>query len=301
MHVVLPFKFEPELTKKMIKFRQTVRHSLKFLGSGKVKDIYDMEDGNLLFQFTDRVSAFDVKFKENIPKKGEILCKFAEFWFNKLPAKNHFVKRRSDTEIVVKKMDMLPMECVVRGYFYGSLFNRCKKGLVTIPDGTKTTLASKLPYPIFDPTTKAEHDMPVDRKKALEMRLVTAEQYDWLQNKSIEIYNAMAEIVDTAGFILADLKLEFGVLDGDITLGDSIGPDECRLWPKDSYVIGKTQEAYDKQILRDWLSEYGYQQRFEDQRTAGKEPTPPEIPPEIIEKMTKRYVAAFEKITNHAI
>ncbi len=91
---------------------------MKFLGSGKVKDIYALEDGTLLFKFSDRVSAYDVKFNESIPKKGKVLCKFAEFWFNELQIPNHFVKRKSDTEIIVKKMEMLPIECVVRGYFY---------------------------------------------------------------------------------------------------------------------------------------------------------------------------------------
>ena len=97
---------------------------MRFIGSGKVKDVYDLEDGNLLFKFSDRVSAYDVKFKDEIPKKGEVLCKFAEFWFNELNVQNHFVKTKSKTEMIVKKMKMLPIECVVRGYFYGSLVGR---------------------------------------------------------------------------------------------------------------------------------------------------------------------------------
>jgi phosphoribosylaminoimidazole-succinocarboxamide synthase len=270
---------------------------LKFLTSGKVKDLYDPGDDTLVFKFSDRVSAYDVKFKEDIPKKGEVLCKFAEFWFNELPVSNHFVKRQSDTEIMVKKMKMLPIECVVRGYFYGSLVSRWKKGEVQVPEGTDTTLAAKLPKPIFDPTTKSEHDIPIDKSKALEMKLVTEEQYNWLEKTSIEIYKKMAEISDSAGFILADLKLEFGILDGKITLGDSIGPDEYRLWPKDSYEVGKIQEAYDKQLLRDWLTANGYQKQFDDDRDAGKEPTAPAIPEEIIQKMTQRYVTAYEKVT----
>ncbi|MBA4454304.1 MAG: phosphoribosylaminoimidazolesuccinocarboxamide synthase, partial [Nitrosopumilaceae archaeon] len=140
---------------------------MKFLTSGKVKDLYDPGDDTLVFKFSDRVSAYDVKFKEDIPKKGEVLCKFAEFWFNELPVSNHFVKRQSDTEIMVKKMKMLPIECVVRGYFYGSLVSRWKKGEVQVPEGTDTTLAAKLPKPIFDPTTKSEHDIPIDKSKAL--------------------------------------------------------------------------------------------------------------------------------------
>jgi len=274
---------------------------LKFLTSGKVKDLYDIDESHILFKFSDRVSAFDVKFKQDIPRKGEILCKFAEFWFNELSVPNHFVRRESDTEIVVKKMKMLPIECVVRGYFYGSLVNRWKKGEIILPEGTNTTLAAKLSEPMFDPTTKSEHDIPINKLKALEMNLVTDEQYVWLEQTSIDIYEKMAKIADAAGFILADLKLEFGLLDGKITLGDSIGPDEYRLWSKDSFEVGKIQEAYDKQLLRDWLTANGYQKQFDDERDAGREPTPPKIPSEIIQKMTQRYIIAYEKLTRNTL
>lgn len=270
---------------------------MKFITSGKVKDLYDVDESTILFKFTDRVSAYDVKFKQDIPRKGEILCKFAEFWFNELSVPNHFIKRESDTEIIVKKMKMLPIECVVRGYFYGSLVSRWEKGKVTIPEGTNTTLAAKLPEPIFDPTTKSEHDIPINKSKALEMNLVTEEQYTWLEQTSIDIYKKMALVADNVGFILADLKLEFGLLDGKITLGDSIGPDEYRLWSKDSFEIGKIQKAYDKQLLRDWLTANGYQKQFDDARDAGDKPVAPEIPSEIVSKMTERYVTAYEKLT----
>ncbi len=196
-------------------------------------------------------------------------------------------------------MKMLPIECVVRGYFYGSLVNRWKKGEVKVPEGTNTALAAKLSEPIFDPTTKSEHDIPIDKTKAIEMKLVTEEQYNWLEKTSIDIYKKMAKVSDSAGFILADLKLEFGILNGAITLGDSIGPDEYRLWPKDSYEVGKIQEAYDKQLLRDWLTAKGYQKQFDDERDAGKEPIPPAIPEEIIQKMTERYVTSFARLTGH--
>jgi len=275
--------------------------SLKFLTSGKVKDLYDVDDDTILFKFSDRVSAFDVKFNQDIPEKGKVLCKFAEFWFEKLDVPNHFVRRESDNEIIVKKMKMLPIECVVRGYFYGSLINRWKKGEVRVPDGTDTTMAAKLPEPIFDPTTKSEHDIPIDKSKALEMNLVTEEQFDWLKNTSISIYKKMADIADSVGFILADLKLEFGLLNGKITLGDSIGPDEYRLWPKDSFEVGKIQEAYDKQLLRDWLSVNGFQKQFDDAREKGEEPIAPQIPQEIISKMTQRYVTAYEKLTGNTL
>ena len=274
---------------------------MKFLGSGKVKDLYEYDDDSLLFRFSDRVSAYDVKFNEDIPKKGNVLCRFAEFWFEELGVPNHFVRRISDTEIIVKKMQMIPMECVVRGYFYGSLASRHKKGEMSLPPNTDTTLAAKLVQPIFDPTTKSEHDIPVNRQKALEMKLVTEEQYDYLEKTSLDIYKKMSQKADDAGYVLADLKLEFGLLDGIITLGDSIGPDEYRLWPKDSYRPGKTQEAYDKQILRDWLTEHGYQKKFDDARDAGAEPVPPSIPDEIIQKMTQRYVTAFETLSGQSI
>ena len=255
----------------------------------------------MLFKFSDRVSAYDVKFNQDIPQKGEVLCKFAEFWFDELPVPNHFIRRVSETEILVKKMKMLPIECVVRGYFYGSLVNRWKSGAVILPEGTDTRLAARLDKPIFDPTTKSERDVAVTRAKSMEMNLVTEEQYTWLQDTSIDIYKRMARISKDVGFILADLKLEFGLLDGQITLGDSIGPDEYRLWPMDSYAPGKTQVAYDKQLLRDWLTANGYQKQFDDSHNAGEAPVPPQIPSEIVSQMTGRYITAFERLTGHSL
>jgi len=274
---------------------------LKFLTSGKVKDLYDVDENSLLFEFSDRVSAYDVKFSQDIPKKGKVLCRFAEFWFDKLEVSNHFISRESDTTILVKKMKMIPMECVVRGYFYGSLIGRWKNGSIQLPDNTDTTLAAKLTKPLFDPTTKSEHDVPVDKEMALEMNLVSEEQYVWLEKTSIDIYERMASVANDAGFILADLKLEFGILDGKIVLGDSIGPDEYRLWPKDTFAVGKIQESYDKQILRDWLTANGYQKQFEDERNEGKEPTAPQIPAGIIKTITERYVVAYEKLTGNSL
>ena len=274
---------------------------MKFLTSGKVKDIYELEDGNLLFNFSNRVSAYDVKFKDEIPRKGEVLCKFAEYWFKKLDVSNHFVERRSDTEIVVKKIHMLPIECIVRGYFYGSLFSRWENGKISLDKDTPTDLAAQLPKPIFDPTTKSTHDIPLDKEQAISQELVTSWEYDWLSEESIKIYQKMVTIADNAGFILADLKLEFGKLNDEIILADSIGPDEFRLWPKNTYKIGKTQEAFDKQLLRDWLTENGYQKKFEDARLSGEEPIAPSIPSDLISKMTQRYVSAYERMTEKSL
>ena len=270
---------------------------MEFLARGKVKDIYTVDSDTLLFKFSDRVSAFDVKFNETIPHKGEVLCKFAEFWFDKLSTPNHFISRKSDTEILVKKMEMIPMECVVRGYFYGSLVNRWKENKITLSADTDTRLAAKLAKPLFDPTTKSKHDIPVNKATAQDLGLVTLQQYDWLEKTTIEIYQKMSALAEQAGFILADLKLEFGILDGTITLGDSIGPDEYRLWPKDSFKVGVTQEAYDKQLLRDWLAVNGYQKLFDAARANGKEPIPPQIPFDIISKMTSRYITAYQRFT----
>ena len=233
---------------------------MKFLTSGKVKDVYELDDGNLLFKFSNRVSAYDVKFKDEIPMKGEVLCKFAEYWFKKLDVPNHFVERKSDTEIIVKKMDMLPIECVVRGYVYGSLVPRLKLNY-GLSGKSPPELASKLPYPIFDPTTKSTHDLPLTeigleqseigrqhgftgtenpaKEAAISQKLVTADEYDWLSEKSIQIYKTMHEIADNAGFILADLKLEFGRENHAIILADSIGPDEFRLWRSEERRVGK--------------------------------------------------------------
>ena len=274
---------------------------MKFLTSGKVKDVYEIDSANLLFKFSDRVSAYDVKFQDEIPQKGKVLCKFTEFWFENLDVPNHFVKTNSDTEIVVKKMKMLPIECVVRGYFYGSIVSRWEKGEISLPNDVSPELAAKLSEPIFDPTTKSTHDVPINRDEVIAQNLVTSEEFDWLSHESIQIYKKMATIAENAGFILADLKLEFGKLGDEITLGDSIGPDEYRLWRKDLYQVGKIQEAYDKQLLRDWLTANGYQKQFDQVRQRGEEPTAPSIPPEIIDKMTRRYITAYERTTGKTL
>ena len=271
---------------------------MRFLASGKVKDIYEYDGDHLLFRFSDRVSAYDVRFEEAIPRKGEVLCRFAEYWFGRLPTPSHFVRRESDTEIVVKRMEMIPMECVVRGYLYGGLVRRWREGEARLPAGASTEVAARLPEPVFDPTTKSEHDVPVGRGDALRTGLVeTEEQFDRLSSASIGIYREMAAAADSAGFIMADLKLEFGILDGEILLGDSMGPDEYRLWPKGSYRPGRVQESYDKQILRDWLTEQGHAKRFDEARAAGRDPAPPPIPAGIVDRMARRYLDAYRRIT----
>lgn len=269
---------------------------MKFLGSGKVKDVYDAGDDMLLFAFSDRVSAFDVKFTDTIPRKGEMLCSFAQYWFEQIPGANHFVRRISSDTILVRKLDMIPMECVVRGYLYGSLMDRFQAGSVTLPAGSGTNLASPLSEPFFDPTTKSEHDSPLNKESAVYGGLVTYDTFDELQKRSIAIYRIMSHICKRAGFILADIKLEFGILDGHIMLADSIGPDEYRLWPAASYRPGAIQEAHDKQVLRDWLVKYGWAKRFDKDREAGRIPQAPPIPPEISRMLTDRYVSSYHAL-----
>ncbi len=275
---------------------------MRFLRSGKVKDIYDLDDGNLLFHFSDRVSAFDVKFPTSIPRKGEVLCKFAEFWFKQLSYPNHYVRTEANDKLVVKKLNMMPIECVVRGYFYGSFVTRWKNGEIILPKNADTTMAAKLPQPVFDPTTKSEtHDVPITKKDAVARNLASSKEYDWLEETSISVYKNMTKIAEDGGFILADLKLEFGKSGKQILIGDSIGPDEYRMWPKDTYRAGKVQESYDKQLLRDWLAERGYQQRFEMERSTGKEPVAPELPSDLCKRISERYIVAYERITGRSL
>jgi phosphoribosylaminoimidazole-succinocarboxamide synthase len=253
-----------------------------------------------MFHFSDRVSAFDVKMATPIPRKGEVLCRFGEFWFNALETPHHMLRIADKDKMVVKKLDMIPLECVVRGYFYGSFQERYKDHLGKgLPADYKPVLAGKLPKPTFDPTTKSEeHDVPVDKKQAIEMGLVSEQDYDYLEKTSISLYEKMSRIADRGGFIIADVKFEFGRdSTGKILLGDSLGPDEYRLWLKQDYQPGKIQEAYDKQHLRDWLIRTGFKAEIDRLAKEGKKPDPPIVAPEIVSELARRYIFAYEKIS----
>jgi phosphoribosylaminoimidazole-succinocarboxamide synthase len=272
---------------------------MKFIHSGKVKDVYELDDENLLFHFTDRVSAYDVPMVTNIEGKGEILCKFAEFWFNYLDIKNHMVRLDAKDKMVVKKLSMIPLECVVRGYLYGSLFERYTtteniKGL-----DRNLKLGSRLSIPIFDPTTKSQiHDVPISEDQILEREILNKSELDYLRNTSIDLYNQMSKISDKSGFILADVKFEFGKdpKSDEITLADSLGPDEFRMWTKVSYKPGQEQISYDKQFLRDWLTKVGFRDKVKLSKF-GEKPTPPELPPSVVNELLKRYSHVYEKIS----
>ena len=265
---------------------------------GKVKDIYELNNEELLFVFTDRVSAYDIILPSIIPRKGEVLCKLAAYWFDYLKVPHHMVRVEDANRMIVRRLKMIPVECVVRGYLYGSLFERLEKGEVNLP--LKPVNAAKLPQPYFDPTTKSDvKDEPVTVDQIVDEGWLDTEEINALKDSSLNIYKKMSERADKAGFILADLKLEFGFdEESNIVLADSIGPDEFRLWPKENYSPGKTQESYDKQLIRDWLSKAGFKKILDEARKAGQPiPRPPELPKDLINETSKRYVVAYERLT----
>ena len=277
---------------------------MRLTRSGKVKDIYELDSGNILFHFSDRISAFDVKMATPIPKKGEVLCKFAEFWFDTLQTPNHMLKVVAKDKMEVKKLQMIPLECVVRGYFYGSFVERYKEHLgKELPSSFRPVLGSKLPEPIFDPTTKSEeHDRPIDRHRVVSSGILSDNHYDFLEKTSISLYKKMSNIVERAGFIIADVKFEFGFDEkGSILLGDSLGPDEYRLWLKTRYQPGKIQESYDKQLLRDWLIEIGFKDTIDRLAMEGKKPESPQISSQVVNELSSRYIFAYEQISGRRL
>jgi phosphoribosylaminoimidazole-succinocarboxamide synthase len=277
---------------------------MRLIRSGKVKDLYELDNGNILFHFSNRVSAFDVIMATPVARKGEVLCKFAEFWFDALGNPHHMVRVVAEDKMEVKKLQMIPLECVVRGYYYGSFVQRYKQHLhEELPSDFKPILGLKLPEPIFDPTTKSEeHDQPIDRHTAISLGILSDEHYDLLKATSISLYKKMSEIVGKAGFILADVKFEFGIDEkGNLVLGDSLGPDEYRLWLKSSYQPGKNQESYDKQLLRDWLTEIGFKDTIDRFAREGKKPQPPQIISSLAEELSRRYIYAYETITGRRL
>ncbi len=277
---------------------------MRLIRSGKVKDLYQLDNGNILFHFSDRVSAFDVSMATPIARKGEVLCKFAEFWFDTLDTPHHMVRVLAKDKMEVKKLRMIPIECVVRGYFYGSFVQRYKQVLHDdLPSDFKPILGSKLPEPIFDPTTKSEeHDQPIDRHTAVSLGILSDDHYNLLKTTSISLYEKMSKIVDKAGFIIADVKFEFGIDEkGNLVLGDSLGPDEYRLWLKSTYRPGNNQESYDKQLLRDWLTEVGFKDMIERFAREGKKPPPPQINSSVANELSRRYIYAYEMITGRRL
>lgn len=276
--------------------------SYQLIKRGKVKDIYRVSSEKLAFVFTDRISAFDVVLPSYVPMKGRILFKFAKFWFEYLKFPNHMVEAIEPNILIVKELKMIPLEFIVRGYIYGSLYERMIKGLIDINE--EPILARKLKEPFFETTTKYEEkDRPIGKSEIIEKNWLNEEEYEYLKNVCIELYLEMSKKAYEGNFILADVKFEFGKdRDGKIVLADSLGPDEFRLWPKEKYEEGKVQESFDKQPVRDWLVKIGYKEKLEEARIRGLPiPSPPELPSWLIEEVKRRYIEAYERITNEKI
>lgn len=274
---------------------------------GKVRDVYDLGDSILLVS-TDRISAFDWILPNGIPDKGKVLTQLSVFWFSQVPGPNHILTTDVDqmpfpagTDLEqfrhrtyhVKKTRVVPIECVVRAYLAGSGWKEYQKSQtvcgVAIPPGLVES--SKLPEPIFTPSTKAEegHDENISFAKMVE--LVGERVATELRDRSIATFEAGAKRAIESGIIIADTKFEWGMLeDGSIILIDEVmTPDSSRFWPADQYQPGRSQPSYDKQFVRDWL-----------ELTSGwdKNSPPPELPAEIIAKTREKYVEAYERITS---
>ena len=285
--------------------------SLNLLNQGKVRDLYDIDARTMLLVATDRLSAFDVVLPTPIEHKGAILTQIANFWFDKLAhiVPNHLTGItpesvvESDAEkaqlgkraIVVKKLKPLPIEAIVRGYLAGSGWKEYKAGGtvcgIALPAGLQE--ASKLPAPIFTPSSKAEvgdHDINITHQQAAE--LLGTDLAKTVENVSIQLYKEAAEYALSRGIIIADTKFEFGLdANGQLYLIDEVlTPDSSRFWPADQYVVGNNPPSYDKQYVRDWLEASGW----------NKTPPGPELPADVAAKTSEKYREAFQRLTGAA-
>ncbi|MDO9556557.1 MAG: phosphoribosylaminoimidazolesuccinocarboxamide synthase [Coriobacteriia bacterium] len=280
---------------------------IKPTSQGKVRDLFDLGDRMLLVA-TDRLSAFDVVLPDPVPYKGEVLTKISLFWFDLLKdvVANHLISADVDDLpeeflpyaesfsgrfMLVKKAEVFPVECIVRGYLAGSGWNEYRaSGTVCgqkLPEGFVES--SRLPGPIFTPSTKAAiggHDENVSFERMVE--IIGEEYANALRDASIELYSRAAEHASKCGIIIADTKFEFGLVDGVVTLVDEVlTPDSSRFWPADSYTPGQGQPSFDKQFVRDWLQRSGWD----------KTPPAPELPEDIITITAEKYIEAYEMIT----
>lgn len=279
---------------------------MQHLGSGKVREIFRVDDDSLLIVASDRISAFDVVLAEDIPHKGQVLTGVSIHWFDILETPNHLISTdtsgmdflTSDQQeefagrsMLVHAADVIPMECVVRGYLYGSSWKEYLSGggptTENLPPGFD--MASKLPEPIFTPATKAEsgHDVNLTEEHARD--LVGDDLYEELRRRSIEIYVEGANHAADRGIILADTKFEFGKIEDEVILIDEVlTPDSSRYWPQNEWAPGATMPSFDKQPVRDWL---------ENQHGWDKTPPAPPMPPEVIKATSDRYIEAYELLT----
>jgi len=271
---------------------------------GKVRDVYDFGD-RLLFVASDRISAFDYILPNGIPRKGEVLTRLSQFWFSRLSVRHHLltsdvaslplpagidVQSLAGRSMVVMKTSVVPIECVVRGYLAGSGWKEyCQSGTVcgiSLPGGLQES--SRLPEPIFTPANKAEsgHDENISFEQMCEV--VGAELAGRLRDISLQVYSEGCTHARTKGIIIADTKFEFGLKDDDIILIDEVmTPDSSRFWPTDQYEAGRGQASYDKQFVRDWLEQSGWD----------KNSPPPVLPDDVVQRTSARYIEAFERLT----
>ena len=270
---------------------------------GKVRDIYDLPDGNLLFVASDRISAYDYVLATPIPDKGKVLTQLSLWWFERLAdlIPNHVISNDVPPEfagraMVCESLEMLPVECVARGYLAGSgLAEYQADGTVcgiALPPGL--TDGSRLDEAIFTPATKAavgDHDENVDFNHV--QREVGSERAEELRRLTLEIYEHGEEIARERGLILADTKFEFGVrADGAVVLADEVlTPDSSRYWPADAWDPGHPQPSFDKQYVRDWLDEQGWDHS----------PPAPKLPDEVIANTSAKYREAYERITGRSL
>ena len=271
---------------------------------GKVRDIYDFGD-RLLFLATDRISAFDWVLPNGIPDKGRVLTGLSEMWFGLLQTPNHFISMNLDDiplpdgvdrdafqgrSMVVKKTEVVPVECVVRGYLSGSGWKEYRRDGsvcgITLPEGL--TESDQLPEPIFTPATKAEegdHDENISFERMCD--IVGEDLSNRLREMSLDIYQTGVDYAREKGIIIADTKFEFGQLDGEILLIDEVlTPDSSRFWPIDLYEPGKGQPSFDKQFVRDWL----------ETTTWDKNSEPPPMPEDIVAKTREKYIEAYHTL-----
>jgi phosphoribosylaminoimidazole-succinocarboxamide synthase len=264
------------------------------VGSGKVRELYALDDERLLLVASDRISTFDVILPTEIPDKGRVLTGLSGFWFARTRhiVPNHLLALRDDGRSTeCRKLEMLPIECVVRGYLAGSGWkDYVATGEVCgheLPGGLVES--QQLPQPIFTPATKAQsgHDENIDRASAAE--LVGAERFAEVESTALELYSFASSYARERGIILADTKLEFGIdADGAIVLGDeAFTPDSSRFWPADDYRRGRTPPSFDKQFVRDYCESLGW-----DKTEPG-----PALPAAVVSGTRARYVEAFERLT----
>jgi phosphoribosylaminoimidazole-succinocarboxamide synthase len=269
------------------------------LRTGKVRDLYTNDAGEILLVASDRISAFDWVLPTTIPNKGAILTQLSLFWFELLAdiVPNHIISDDvpdvvADRAVIVQPLEMFAIECVARGYLTGSglVEYRESQSVCANPLPAGLLDGSKLPASIFTPATKAEigdHDVNIDLESAA--KIVGADYAAELRELTLKLYDTASGFAAERGIILADTKFEFGLnASGEITLGDeALTPDSSRFWESDGWEPGKAQPSFDKQFVRDWLTSSGWD----------KKSTPPELPAEIVEKTVARYEAAFERIT----